>query len=183
MNIVRGFLTDPDVVFLDEPTLGLDVGASRDVRAFVRRWMAEDGERTTVLTTHYMVEADELCDRVAIINDGRLLACDSPAALKRRLQRDAIFEIETMPVAADGLAVMTSLGGVRKMACQHDDGRSTLELVLEDDQAMGVVFSAMERLSLPLLKLTKREPTLEDVFVDLVGRSIAEVERGGPAAG
>jgi ABC-2 type transport system ATP-binding protein len=88
-----------------------------------------------------------------------------------------------MPVAADGLAAMTSLGGVRQMACRHDDGRSTLELVLEDDQAIGVVFGAMERLSLPLLKLTKREPTLEDVFVDLVGRSMAEVERGGPAAG
>jgi ABC-2 type transport system ATP-binding protein len=183
MNIVRGFLTDPDVVFLDEPTLGLDVGASRDVRAFVRRWMADDSGRTTVLTTHYMVEADELCDRVAIINDGRLLACDSPAVLKRRLQRDAIFAIETMPVAADSLAAITRLGGVRKMSCQHDDGRSTLELILDEDQAIGVVFGAMERLSLPLLKLTKREPTLEDVFVDLVGRSMAEVERGGPATG
>ncbi len=183
MNIVRGFLTDPDVVFLDEPTLGLDVGASRDVRAFVRRWMSEQPERTTVLTTHYMVEADELCERVAIINDGRLLACDSPAALKRRLQREAIFEIQTLPVAVESLAVITTVGGVRNLSCRHDDGRSTMELILDEEQAVGLVFSAMERLSLPLLKLTKREPTLEDVFVDLVGRSMAEVERGGAAAG
>ncbi len=73
MNIVRGFLTDPDVLFLDEPTLGLDVGAARDVRKFVRQWIDTDTSRTLLLTTHYMVEADELCDRVAIINQGRVL--------------------------------------------------------------------------------------------------------------
>jgi ABC-2 type transport system ATP-binding protein len=78
MNIVRGFLTDPDVLFLDEPTLGLDVGAARDVRRFVRSWVDENPTRTLLLTTHYMVEADELCDRVAIINKGKVLACDTP---------------------------------------------------------------------------------------------------------
>src|SRR5574341_930304 len=93
MNIVRGFLTDPEVLFLDEPTLGLDVGASRDVRKFIRAWLDKDHRRTLLLTTHYMVEADELCDRVAIINQGRVLACDTPAALKQRLQKDALFEI------------------------------------------------------------------------------------------
>src|SRR5512146_745139 len=93
MNIVRGFLTDPEVLFLDEPTLGLDVGASRDVRTLIRNWMDADKNRTLLLTTHYMVEADELCDRVAIINHGRVLACDSPAALKQQIQRDPMFEI------------------------------------------------------------------------------------------
>ncbi len=94
MNIVRGFLTDPEVLFLDEPTLGLDVGAARDVRKLIRGWLDADKFRTLLLTTHYMVEAEELCDRVAIINKGRVLACDTPANLKHNLQRDAIFEIE-----------------------------------------------------------------------------------------
>src|ERR1700752_4855662 len=85
MNIVRGFLTDPQVIFLDEPTLGLDVGASRDARRFIRDWAATNAGRTILLTTHYMAEADDLCDRVAIINHGRVLACDSPANLKKRL--------------------------------------------------------------------------------------------------
>ena len=85
MNIVRGFMTDPDVLFLDEPTLGLDVGASREVRQFIRSWVDNNPTRTLMLTTHYMVEADELCDRVAIINQGRVLACDTPANLKRQL--------------------------------------------------------------------------------------------------
>src|SRR5512137_1214390 len=69
MNIVRGFMTDPDVLFLDEPTLGLDVGASREVRNLIREWVDDTNglgalRRTLLLTTHYMVEADELCDRV-----------------------------------------------------------------------------------------------------------------------
>ena len=102
MNIVRGFLTDPDVLFLDEPTLGLDVGASREVRRFVRSWVDDDPTRTLLLTTHYMVEADELCDRVAIINKGHVLACDTPAALKRRLQQEAIFRMEVSPLEWQG---------------------------------------------------------------------------------
>ena len=87
MNIVRGFMTDPDVLFLDEPTLGLDVGASREVRHFIRSWVDNNPTRTLLLTTHYMVEADELCDRVAIINQGRVLACDSPANLNATFNR------------------------------------------------------------------------------------------------
>jgi ABC-2 type transport system ATP-binding protein len=83
MNIVRGFMTEPRVLFLDEPTLGLDVGAARDVRAFIQDWMRQRPESTVLLTTHYMVEADELCDRVAIINGGRVLACDSPAVRRQ----------------------------------------------------------------------------------------------------
>ncbi len=123
MNIVRGFLTDPDVLFLDEPTLGLDVGASREVRHFVRKWIDDDPTRTLLLTTHYMVEADELCDRVAIINQGRVLACDTPAALKRRLQQDAIFRIEVSPLngigdgdSSSSCPVCARLSTSRKMA-------------------------------------------------------------------
>src|SRR4030043_2361834 len=97
MNIVRGFMTDPDVLFLDEPTLGLDVGASREVRRFIRSWVDNNSTRSLMLTTHYMVEADELCDRVAIINQGRVLACDTPANLKHQLQQKAIFHLQVSP--------------------------------------------------------------------------------------
>ena len=123
MNIVRGFLTDPEVLFLDEPTLGLDVGASRDVRGFIRQWMAEDPARTLLLTTHYMVEADELCDRVAIINGGRVLACDTPAALKRRLQREPIFHLETTPLGRS--RTCAALAGAAGRAQGHAPRRAT----------------------------------------------------------
>jgi len=175
MNIVRGFLTDPDVLFLDEPTLGLDVGASRDVRAFVRRWVDEDRSRTVLLTTHYMVEADELCDRVAIINGGKVLACDTPSALKRRLQRQPIFHLETTPLNGQ-VNVFTAIPGVQKVTHKEADGRSTLELILDQEQVISAVIAEMERRQIGLVTLAKREPTLEDVFVNLVGRSMEEVE-------
>jgi ABC-2 type transport system ATP-binding protein len=177
MNIVRGFLTDPDVLFLDEPTLGLDVGASRDVRQFIRRWVDENPQRTVLLTTHYMAEADELCDRVAVINQGRVLACDTPATLKSRLQGEAIYRMEVSPLNGDGAALFRGLPGVRQAVHRPQDGFAVLELALEEDHALAGVVNAMTAADIRLLNLQKREPTLEDVFVDLVGRSMDEVEK------
>jgi ABC-2 type transport system ATP-binding protein len=182
MNIVRGFLTDPDVLFLDEPTLGLDVGAARDVRAFIHAWMHDNPARTLLLTTHYMVEADDLCDRVAIINHGRVLACDTPAALKRRLQRDAIFRLDTTPLDGAGAGPFAALPGVRMATLREGDGVSALELLLENDHVIGDVIALLHQRNIRLVNLTKRDPTLEDVFVDLVGRSMADVERASEPA-
>lgn len=177
MNIVRGFLTDPQVLFLDEPTLGLDVGASREVRRFIRRWVDEGETRTILLTTHYMVEADELCDRVAIINKGRVLACDKPSALKRRLQGEAIFRIEVTPLNGWNVGQFETLPGVRKVVHDPQDGFSTLEFILAQDDVLGSVVNTMTAADIHIVNLQKREPTLEDVFVDLVGRSMEEVEQ------
>ncbi len=200
MNIVRGFLTDPEVLFLDEPTLGLDVGAARDVRRLIRGWLDTpprpegapfgddkgkgEGRRTLLLTTHYMVEAEELCDRVAIINKGRVLACDTPANLKRNLQRDAIFEIEIS--GRDG--VTPSLHGltpqmlqdqpeVRKAALTEIEGGAKLELILVEESALASVINILTQKEVKVRRLTKREPTLEDVFMDLVGQKMEDVEK------
>ncbi len=177
MNIVRGFITDPQVIFLDEPTLGLDVSASREVRQFVRQWVTDDPRRTMLLTTHYMAEADELCDRVAIINAGRVLACDTPANLKRRLQRETIFQLDVSPLRNGALPAFDTLPGVRKVVHTAHDGHSELQLILEADDALSGVISTLTSHNATLLNLQKREPTLEDVFVDLVGKSMAEVEK------
>jgi ABC-2 type transport system ATP-binding protein len=177
MNIVRGFLTDPKIIFLDEPTLGLDVGASRDVRQFVRNWMAQQPGRTVLLTTHYMAEADELCDRVAIINAGQVLACDTPASLKQRLQREKLFHLDVSPLAPQVLGAFEGLPGVSKVTHLSQDGRSELELVLAADDALSGVVNTLTTHHVRLLNLQKREPTLEDVFVDLVGLSMAEAEK------
>jgi ABC-2 type transport system ATP-binding protein len=176
MNIVRGFLTDPDVLFLDEPTLGLDVGAARDVRNFVRQWIDTDTSRTLLLTTHYMVEADELCDRVAIINQGRVLACDKPSILKHRLQQDAIFQLEVSPLNGLGVEALEALPGVKKVTRHDFDGGARLEFILAEEPVVGMVVSTLTEKNVRILNFQKREPTLEDVFVELVGSSMAEEE-------
>jgi ABC-2 type transport system ATP-binding protein len=181
MNIVRGFLTDPEVLFMDEPTLGLDVGASREVRRFIRRWVNDDPRRTLLLTTHYMVEADELCDRVAIINQGRVLACDTPDNLKRGLQQETIFRLEVSPSKLNGMGSerFETLPGVQKVIHQPLDGFAILELILAQDDVLGSVINTLSAENIHILNLHKREPTLEDVFLDLVGQSMADVEKSG----
>jgi len=179
MNIVRGFMTDPEVLFLDEPTLGLDVGASRDVRQFILEWLQADKSRTLLLTTHYMVEADELCDRVAIINQGRVLACDTPAALKQRLQKEALFEIETSPLNGLSAAALEALPEVSKASLTEIEGGARLDLVLVAEAALAGVINVLTQKNVKVMRLNKHEPTLEDVFVELVGRSMAEVETEG----
>ncbi len=181
MNIVRGFLTDPEILFLDEPTLGLDVGASRDVRHFIRRWVDEDPTRTILLTTHYMVEADELCNRVAIINKGKVLACDSPANLKRDLRRESIFNIQVE--APDGyvFSKLNDLAGVVRVDVTPEDGYTQLDLMMQEESVLSSVIAEFNAHGLHLRSLEKREPTLEDVFVALVGARMEEVEHAEPA--
>jgi ABC-2 type transport system ATP-binding protein len=177
MNIVRGFMTNPKVLFLDEPTLGLDVNAARDVRHFIKNWIKRRPNRTVLLTTHDMVEADELCHRVAIINQGRVLACDTPTALKHRLQHDALFQLEVSPLDGVSTERFHEIPGVRQLSLQPGDSKSRLEFMLEEEGALADVVNLLSSLDIRLLNLIKREPTLEDVFVQLVGQSMEEVEQ------
>jgi len=176
INLAAGLMNSPRVLFLDEPTLGLDVGAARDVRNFVRQWIDTDTSRTLLLTTHYMVEADELCDRVAIINQGRVLACDKPSILKHRLQQDAIFQLEVSPLNGLGVEALEALPGVKKVTRHDFDGGARLEFILAEEPVVGTVVSTLTEKNVRILNFQKREPTLEDVFVELVGRSMAEEE-------
>ncbi len=176
MNIVRGFLTDPQVLFLDEPTLGLDVGAARDVRRFIHDWMHDDPQRTILLTTHYLVEAEELCDRVAIINKGRVLACDTPAALKQMLQKESIFEIHLESSRPLDGNLFSTIECVNSVHLRPEDNHTVMELYLEEEAAVAQVIARLTEHSARILSLQKREPTLEDVFVQLVGAHFEEVE-------
>jgi ABC-2 type transport system ATP-binding protein len=173
MNFVRGFITDPQIIFLDEPTLGLDVGASREVRGYIKRWVADNLDKTVLLTTHYMAEADELCDRVAIIDRGKILACDTPYHLKHALQRDAIFRLQ-VTYMADAASQVCGIQGVRQCLHRHVDEHTELNLILDAEDVLAPVITALSAQQARLLSLEKREPTLEDVFVDLVGRGLDE---------
>ena len=99
LHVARGLLHDPDVIFLDEPTIGLDPVGARDVRATIAS-LTEAG-KTVLLTTHYMFEADALCDRIAVISQGRIVAEGTPTELKRGVAEGTVVEVEVFG-GADG---------------------------------------------------------------------------------
>jgi ABC-2 type transport system ATP-binding protein len=183
MNFARGLLNDPWILFLDEPTLGLDVAAARAVRELVLAWKAAVPGRTVLLTTHYMQEADELCDRIAIVDHGRILALGTPEELKRRVQRESLFRLE-LDRLDGGVAALRNLPGVLSAALAANDhvddtgDRQTVavNLTLADDAALGAVVGALGGLGAQILSLRKSEPSLEDVFLELVGRGFSEID-------
>ena len=173
MNIVRGFLTDPEILFLDEPTLGLDVQTARTIRDFIRQWLSDHPDRTILLTTHYMHEAEELCERVAIIDRGRILACAPPADLKKSLQQEAVFRLYLAGLN-DGKNLVEGMPGIRALGQRVEDGRLALDLILAEEEALVGVLSRLQAAGGKLVELRKEEPTLEDVFLALVGRKLSE---------
>ena len=173
MNIVRGFMTDPKVVFLDEPTLGLDVGTSRTIRSFVKNWLKENPDRTVILTTHYMAEAEQLCDRIAIINEGRILALDTPDGLKNIVSERIIVDLKVAKV--DSIDWLRGIPEVKGLKEKHDIERGLTEarIILSDHIVEELVNEIVGRGGkLVYLKIT--EPTLEDVFLEIVGRGLNE---------
>lgn len=177
MNLVRGLVSQPRVLFLDEPTVGLDVGAARDIRAYIREWIRAKAGRTILLTTHYMHEAEELCDRVAIIHKGRIIVCDAPAALKRGAAGGSYFVLTTEPM--DGAGWLADLPGVQRVDLKPLDDRSEVKLQLADDGAIAAVVQALAERERRILSLQKLEPSLEEVFVRLVGQRLEEADQGG----
>jgi len=124
-----------------------------------------------------------LCDRVAIINKGKLLACDSPAALKQQLQKEAIFQIELDAPRPLRPEVFNTLAGLNSFHIIAENGKTTIDLQLAEEAALAQIIAVITEQGARILSLQKREPTLEDVFVKLVGASMAEVEHADTPAG
>ena len=178
MNFARGFVSDPEVLFLDEPTLGMDVNAARHMREFVLRWVRERADRTVLLTTHYMAEADELCDRLAIVDRGRVLACDRPAALRRSVQSGQHVELEVRPGGPE--LNLAALGGVRATwgAPHPDRGTRAVKFRLPEGLPLVDVLRQLEAQGARVDGVATRETTLEDVFIAIVGRGLEEPGEG-----
>jgi ABC-2 type transport system ATP-binding protein len=177
MNIIRGFVTDPQILFLDEPTLGLDVHIAREVRAYIREWIAEKPGRTVLLTTHYMAEAEELCDRIAIIDGGRIVACDSPAALRATLGKGGSFAMTLAPAPRDASLVEGFDGVSGAYLARLDGGESgELRFQLNDDARLPDIFAAARGAGFAVREFSKRQPDLEDLFLKVVGRRLHENE-------
>ncbi|HYM38730.1 MAG TPA: ABC transporter ATP-binding protein [Thermoplasmata archaeon] len=170
MNMIRGFVTDPDILFLDEPTVGLDVNAARTIRDYVMKWLQEQEEKTVLLTTHYMAEADEMCDRIAIIDNGRILACDTPENLKKMVRLDTTFRLEVDPIR--DTAGFGKIEGVKNFSAKHDPTKNItyLTFILDGEAPVADILSNIMAQGSRVHSLQKSEPSLEDVFVSMVGK-------------
>lgn len=170
VNIIRAFMTNPSVVFLDEPTLGLDVETARLIRKFIKEWIENDPGRTVLLTTHYMMEADELCDRIAIIDEGEIVALDTPVALKSMVKKEISLKIEVCPQIK--VEWLNSVKGVIGVRSKEMGGNLGLRVIVADEAAVGDVLAGINQRGGRIHYLYKEEPTLEDVFLKLTGRGL-----------
>jgi ABC-2 type transport system ATP-binding protein len=170
LEIARGLMHKPDILFLDEPTIGLDPQTRSVIWDHIRR-IKEEHSVTIVLTTHYMEEADKLCDRLAIIDQGKVITQDTPLALKDALEGDAIT-IETK----DGKE-LGELVSAKKISKDYDvhDGKVTFH-VDHGEKRIASIISAADAKGIAIKSVRLRKPTLDDVFLKYTGRTIREEE-------
>jgi ABC-2 type transport system ATP-binding protein len=166
LHVARTLLHDPDVLFLDEPTLGLDPVGAREFRQVILDLQSQ--KKTILLTTHYMFEADALCDRIAIINHGRIIASDTPSGLKAHVRDLNVVEVETFGAPSNMIEKLRALPFADAVSVE-EQGQKQMLLIQTSRGAEAVpdVMSALEGLKVG--RVIVREPTLEDAYVRLVG--------------
>ena len=173
LTIALALVHSPEILFLDEPTAGLDVQSSRMIRTLIKRLNKE--ENTTIfLTTHYIEEADELCQRVAIINKGRIVALDNPEKLKIAARGESVIEVTFDKIPnriEDELMHMDYIGNVTR----HGD---KLRLFIEDpsEDILSIANFAQMK-GLKIISINTLKPTLEEAFIELTGLSPIMIER------
>ena len=160
---------DPELLFLDEPTTGLDPQSRRQLWDLVEQLRASG--RTILLTTHYMEEAERLCDRVAIVDQGKVIAIDTPRALIRSLGAEQVVEVELVEGAAVPTGLFATTDGVLE---SRIDGPVWTLQVSAAHRAVPAVLRTLEAAGLSMTELRTHTPTLEDVFVSLTGRHLRE---------
>ena len=166
LHIARALLHDPEVLFLDEPTMGLDPVGARELRMTVRN--LQSAKKTILLTTHYMFEADALCQRIAVIDKGKIVALDTPDKLKKTVQDLSVVEIEVYGIPPDYVEKISALEFVDNLAVENRDQRQALLIHKPmGSEAIPILIDNLDGLRLG--KIVTREPTLEDAYVRLAG--------------
>ena len=171
LAIARCLLHDPPVLMLDEPTLGLDPGAARSIRHMIRE--LSDQGKAIILTTHYMEEADQLCDRVGIIHKGRIISLDSPSNLKTKVKEEDILELEVTNLSDNLTTYLKDIEGVEEAATAVTDpvvSTGTVRIHTKDSRGiLPSVLACLNENNVKVLNIKVLEPTLEDVFIRLTG--------------
>jgi ABC-2 type transport system ATP-binding protein len=166
LHIARGLLHDPEVVFLDEPTIGVDPVGARGLRATIAA--LTDVGKTVLLTTHYMFEADALCDRIAVIAQGRIVAEGTPDALKSGVSDGSVLEIEVYGIEDAVVERVRALDGVSAVGVEDRDQKQVL--VVQTAAGRELAHAILGHLDGSTVgRVSSREPTLEDAYVALVG--------------
>jgi ABC-2 type transport system ATP-binding protein len=168
LQIARGLINDPEIIFMDEPTIGLDPFGAKILRDIIRNLKAEG--KTIMLTTHYLYEADELCDRIAIINNGHLVALGTPQELRNIISGMNTIEIvleKIDDITIDTIEKIKSVHSVEK--ADTDNGVKLTIKYLECDDVSGSILNSLS--GFKILSFNRKELTLEDVYIKLVEAS------------
>jgi len=165
LHIARGLLHRPEVLFLDEPSIGIDPVGARELRSTVASLV--EGGTTVLLTTHYMFEADELCDRIAVIADGRIVAEGTPAALKAEIGKPTV---EVVPEVVDERARLTSILSRFGLETAARPGASAVQL--DGHGALADVIRALDQENLRAAEINLHQPSLDDVFLAKTGHTL-----------
>jgi ABC-2 type transport system ATP-binding protein len=177
LEIVRAFIHHPSILFLDEPTIGLDPESRREVWKQITRLNTE--ETTIILTTHYMDEAEKLCDRIAFMDEGRLISLDTPENLKQAMPGGDLIEIGFSELREGILPAVKSHTSVVSVEIQ---GQKMLISAHEGSSLLPVLLADFVRFSIPVTSITIRSPSLEDVFIYLTGRKLDGSGASGPVS-
>jgi ABC-2 type transport system ATP-binding protein len=172
LEIARGLLHRPAVLFLDEPTLGLDPQTRNHLWQYIATLNKEHGI-TIILTTHYMEEADRLCNRIAIIDHGKIIALDTPANLKDGIGGDVV----TIK-SSDPSAIISALKEPWVSRIEQHDGQVTISLQ-NAEQHVSTIVTLLNRDRIAIESISIHKPTLEDVFLSFTGKTIREEEADG----
>jgi ABC-2 type transport system ATP-binding protein len=175
-EVARGFITSPDVVFLDEPTIGFDIKARMDLWEQIRKAKETQGV-TVLLTTHYIEEADYLCDRVAIIDQAKIVAIDTPRKLKEAVGEDLI-SLQIAGGREKEAGFMEKLKVFDWVKSVEEHSNSILLNVESGEGRVADLVDFADNNGFTITSIDEHEPSLEDVFVQFTGRTIREAEGG-----
>ena len=172
LALARALLADPPILLLDEPTAGLDVTSSRNIRDFIKNDLSKKHGKTILYTTHYIEEVSQMCDHVGIMNKGKIIALDTPDALKAMTKRGEVADIIVKNMSEAQVSSLRGLAGVSGLASEVQDsvlGQTRLRVRLENMDALPMVLDFFFREKIKLITFRQEEPTLEDAFIELTG--------------
>ena len=175
LAFARVLLPDTPILLLDEPTVGLDVKSSRTLREFIRNDLSRKAGKTVLYTTHYVEEASQICDRIGILNRGRLVACDTPESIRGIVKKGEVVEIRVKSILEAQVEALRTIEGVVDVVSELQDsvvGQWRLRLHIENIGSLPLVLDFLLREKIRLIDLKREEPTLEDAFVELTGTGL-----------